>query len=68
MDGHKEPGVIRADAAYSLEQLKSRLGLGTAAIRTARRNGLIIRRVGRKSFALGKDILAYLENHAVIVP
>lgn len=68
MDGHKEPGVIRADAAYSLEQVKARLGLGTAALRTARRKGLAVRRIGRKSFVLGRDLLQYLDEHAVVVP
>lgn len=60
-------GVISANAAYSLEQVKARLGLGTAALRTARRKGLLVRRVGRRSFVLGKDLLAYLEEHATIV-
>lgn len=66
-DTLREPGVIRADCAYSLEQVKARLGLGTAAIRTARRKGLTVRRVGRKSFILGADILAYIQEHANIV-
>ena len=60
-------GVISAQAAYSLDQVKQRLGLGTAAIRTARRRGLVVRRVGRKSFVLGKDLLAYLEECCEIV-
>lgn len=68
----KEPasppgGVISANAAYSLEQVRQRLGLGTAALRTARRRGLTVRRVGRRSFILGKDLLQYLEEHATIV-
>jgi len=60
-------GVISAQAAYSLDQVKARLGLGTAAIRTARRKGLTVRRVGRKSFVLGKDLLSYLEECYEIV-
>ena len=60
-------GVISANAAYSLDQVKARLGLGTAALRTARRKGLIVRRVGRKSFVLGKDLLNYLEECCEIV-
>jgi hypothetical protein len=60
-------GVIRADAAYSLDQVRQRLGLGTAALRTARRKGLTVRRVGRRSFVLGKDLLDFLEEHATIV-
>jgi len=60
-------GVISADHAYSLEQVKSRLGLGTAAIRTARRKGLIVRKIGRRSFVMGRDLLQYLDEHAKIV-
>jgi hypothetical protein len=60
-------GVISANAAYSLDQVKQRLGLGTAALRTARRKGLLVRRVGSRSFILGRDLLDYLENHATIV-
>ena len=47
--------------------MKTRLGLGTAAIRTAatpRAGGAAL---GRKSLILGKDILIYPENHAAIV-
>ena len=66
-DTQREPGVIRADCCYDLQQVKNRLGLGAAAIRTARRRGLVVRRVGRKSFILGSDILAYIAEHATIV-
>ncbi len=66
-DQQREPGVISADCAYDLAQVKNRLGLGPAAIRTARRKGLIVRRIGRKSFVMGRDILTYLDQHAVIV-
>ncbi len=60
-------GVISADAAYSLDQIKERLGLGTAALRTARRKGLIVRRIGRRSFVMGRDLLDFLDNQATIV-
>lgn len=58
---------IRADVAYDLAQVK-KFGLGTAALRTARRRGLVVRRIGRRSFVLGRDLLAYLEEHATVVP
>lgn len=60
-------GVISANQAYSLEQVRQRLGLGTAALRTARRKGLIVRRVGRRSFIMGRDLLIFLEEHATVV-
>ena len=66
-DTQREPGVIRGDCAYDLQQVKTRLGLGTAAIRTARRKGLTVRRIGRKSFVMGADILTYLRDVAEIV-
>lgn len=60
-------GVISANAAYSLQQVQDRFGLGPGALRTARRKGLLVRRIGSRSFILGKDMLDYIENHATIV-
>jgi hypothetical protein len=57
---------IKADSAYDLASVK-RLGLGVAALRTARRRGLVVRRIGRRSFVMGRDLLAYLDQHSVIV-
>ncbi|MCA9259662.1 MAG: hypothetical protein KDA61_10705 [Planctomycetales bacterium] len=55
-------GVIDGNLAYSLSQVAIQIGLGSAALRKARREGLVVRRIGRKSFILGKDLLAYLEK------
>lgn len=55
-------GEIKADAMYTLEELRSRTGLGLAALRTARRSGLKVRRVGRRGYVLGKDLMAYVER------
>jgi len=67
-DSERAPGgVISGDQAYSLSQVKARIGLGTAALRTARRKGLIVRRIGRRSFVMGRDLLQYLDDHATIV-
>ena len=57
-------GTIRTDECYTLPEVKRRLGLGTTAMRTARRNGLIVRYIGRKGFVTGKDLLEYFEIHA----
>ena len=59
---------IQSDTIYPLAIIKARLGLGSAALRTARRKGLKIRRLGRRSFVLGADVRAYLEEHAKLVP
>ena len=56
------PGEILADAVYTLEEFGKRMRLGTAAVRTARRQGLIVRHVGRRSYVIGRDFIAYLEN------
>ena len=58
--------VIDGGAIYDLPALRQ-MGWGTAALRTARRQGLIVRRSGRKSWVFGKDLLAYLEKTAAIV-
>jgi hypothetical protein len=61
------PGVeIRSDAVYDLPALKE-LGWGTAALRTARRRGLLVRRTGRKSWVFGRDLLAYIEQNGTVV-
>ena len=57
-------GCIRSDAAYTLEAIRKELGLGQAAMRSARRNGLKVRRLGRRAFVLGADMISYLERVA----
>jgi hypothetical protein len=60
-------GVVAPDIAYSLESFKRASGLGTAALREARRTGLVVRRVGVRSFILGRDFLAWLERNGKVV-
>jgi hypothetical protein len=52
-------GEISADGMYTLAEIQTRLGLGTHALREARRHGLPVRRIGRRSYVLGKDFLAF---------
>ena len=61
-------GVIKADEAYPLEYVKQGFSLGATALRTARRKGLKVKKIGRKSYVMGKDLLHYLDTVAVIVP
>jgi len=61
-------GEVRADSLYTLEELSRRLGLGTAALRTARRSGLVVRRIGRRSYVLGRDLIDYVDRNADRVP
>jgi hypothetical protein len=58
--GTDPPGVIAAHEAYTLAEFSRRNRLGTWALREARRDGLIVRRVGGRAYILGADWLAYL--------
>ena len=59
---------IEVDTICPLQVIKDRLGLGAAAFRTTQRKGLLVRRLGRRSFVLGADVRRILEEHAKIVP
>ena len=56
------PGVIVADELYTLQEFQRRMRLGAAATRQARRQGLILRKIGRRKYLLGRDILDWLES------
>jgi hypothetical protein len=53
---------IVADAVYPLDDFKRRTGLESASIRKMRQRGLIVRRIGRRSYVRGSDFLAWYEN------
>ena len=59
-----EIGEISADKLYTLAAIKWRLGLGAAALRTARRAGLRVRRIGRRGYVLGRDLIDYIDSQA----
>jgi hypothetical protein len=56
------PGLITADTLYTLHELKLHLGLGTHAMRSARRSGLKVRYVGRRALVLGRDVIEFVEK------
>ncbi len=58
-DGH-----ISADCLYTLAEIKIRLGLGTHALRMARRKGLRVLRVGRCGFVAGEDLMQFIRDSA----
>ena len=58
-----EDRVIRAGECYPLQTFKECTGQGTAALRRARQQGLVIRRVGLRSFILGQDWLDFVAKH-----
>ena len=53
---------IMAEAVYPLEDFKQRTGLESASLRKMRRQGLVVRRIGRRSYVLGRDFLAWFET------
>ncbi len=57
-----DEGCISADVLYTLPELKRRLGLGDAALRSARRRGLKMTLIGRRKFVLGRYVLHYVES------
>ncbi len=58
---------IHPDVMYPLQEFQERSGLGKAAMREARQKGLTVRKVGRRHFVLGKDFIAYVQEHAAVV-
>ncbi len=56
------PGVVSADCLYTLDEIHERLKLGQAAMRQARRSGLKVRKIGRRGYVLGRDLLDYVEH------
>jgi hypothetical protein len=51
---------IDKDAVYPLKAFQQLTGLGDAAMRRARRQGLAVFKVGRQSFIRGADFYAFL--------
>lgn len=53
-------GVIRPDELYTLPEIVRRTGLGTWALRQARRNGLKVKYSGGRGFVLGRDLIEHI--------
>jgi hypothetical protein len=62
LDRPKAPGLVSADCLYTLAEVQERLKLGQAAMRQARRAGLRVRKIGRRRYVLGRDLLAYVDD------
>ncbi len=56
------PRALHENEIVPLPELAKRLGLGPSALRAARRQGLKVRRIGRRKFILGRDLVAFLES------
>lgn len=59
IDSHGAPGVISEHELYTREELSRRLGLGSAALRSMRREGIpLVRKSGRLYF-VGRHVIAW---------
>lgn len=59
--------VIDSAKVYSIRSLREQLGLGAAAVRSMRRKGLPVRRVGRASYVYGSDLISYIVESCPVV-
>lgn len=57
---------IEADKAYPLPIFSEISGLNKTALRTARRAGLVVRRLGNRGYVEGQEFLRYLREHGKV--
>jgi hypothetical protein len=60
--GPSNLGPVYSAAVYPLDVFRSLTGLDAWALRTARRNGLKIRRCGRRGYVIGDEWISYLRS------
>jgi hypothetical protein len=53
-------GAIHAEAIYPLPEFQRLTGLGEAAMREARRRGLVITKIGRRRYVRGADFYEHV--------
>ena len=53
-------GAIHAEAIYPLPEFQRLTGLGEAALRQARRRGLVITTIGRRRYVRGADFYQHV--------
>jgi hypothetical protein len=58
---------IRRDAVYALADFLAITRLSDAAMRSARRSGLKVRRLGRRSFVLGEEFATFIAGCCPVV-
>ncbi|MCA9040924.1 MAG: hypothetical protein KDA65_11300 [Planctomycetaceae bacterium] len=58
----KKLDPVQPDELYPLQTFMELTGLGTRALRTMRRAGLKVRRVGGRGFILGRDFIEHLDE------
>ncbi len=57
-------GPIQRDTVYPLHSFMSRVGWGEFAMRSARRSGLRVVRMGKSVFVRGEDFIDFLDKQA----
>ena len=63
----KRDGEIRADSVFTQDEIEARLGIGRAALRQMRNNGLPIHRVGRRNLVVGAEFIAWVAEQTPLV-
>jgi hypothetical protein len=61
-------GAIHAEAIYPLPEFQRLTGLGEAAMREARRKGLVITAIGRRRYVRGADFYDHVGRLAGRAP
>lgn len=68
MERHKQvsrphtPGEVHPTVLYRADELKARMGWSDAALRSARRHGLTVRRLGKRAYVLGEDVISFMKS------
>ena len=58
-------GTFRPRELHTLAQLKTMTGMGAAAVRKARKEGLRVVRQGNTRYVWSDDFLSFIREHAV---
>lgn len=55
-------GEVECGKAYTLERFMAVTGLRRVALDTARKNGLLVRKLGRRCFIFGQDFIDHITS------
>ncbi len=56
----EQPGVIRPDELYTLEEIRNRLGISNSTLRAARRSGLRVHYKHKQGYIYGSDWIDHI--------
>ena len=62
------PRIIHPGECYPTSEVTRIAGWGPGALRTARKNGIIVRYLHGRAFIFGDDLLTYLRENAATEP